>query len=61
MNEMKALLAQVVSCCVCVKPIKVMQHMHGIITYMFEFWANLVVHLLILKSSMAQLKVISPR
>ena len=27
--------------------------MHGIIPYMFDCWANLVVHLLLLKSSMA--------
>ena len=30
-KEMKAVLAQAESCCVYVKPPKIMQHMHGII------------------------------
>ena len=46
---MKAISAKVLSCCVLKK---VMQCMHGIISYMFDYWANLVVHLLLLKSSM---------
>ena len=33
-------------------PTKIMQRMHGSITYLFDFWANLFVHLLLLKSSM---------
>ena len=44
--------AQVVSCCVHDKPPKIMQHMHGNILYMFDCWTNLVVHLLLLKSSL---------
>ena len=31
--------------------------MHGIIPYKFDFWANPVVHLLLLKSSMSELVV----
>ena len=30
-----------------------MLHMHGNISYMFDYWANLVVHLLLMKSSMS--------
>ena len=30
------------------------QHMHGNIPYMFDCWADPVVHLLLLKSSMAE-------
>ena len=41
--------AQVVSCCVLCQIKKVMQHMHDIIPYMFDYWA--FVHLLLLKSS----------
>ena len=48
---MKAVSAQAVSCCVHVKPPKIMQHIHNIIPYMFGYWANLV----LLKSSMAGL------
>ena len=44
--------AQVVSCCVYDKPKKVMQHMHGIIPFMLDCWADPVVYLLILESSM---------
>ena len=51
-SEMKAVYAQVV-CCVYVKPTKIMQPMHGIILYMFDCWADPVVHLLLLKSSLA--------
>ena len=35
--------------CLCQTP----KIMHGIILYMFDSWANPVVHLLLLKSSMA--------
>ena len=45
-------LAQAESCCVNVKPKKIMQHMHGIIPYLFDFWAIPVAHLIILESSM---------
>ena len=34
-----------------------MQHVHGIIPFMFDCWANPVVHLLLLKSSMASLSI----
>ena len=34
------------------KPPKSMQHMDGIISYLFDYWANPVVHLLLLKASM---------
>ena len=54
-KEMKALSAQVVSCCVYDKlhVCKVMQHKcHGNIPYFFDFWADLFVHLVLLKSSM---------
>ena len=49
---MKAILAQMVSCCVYDKPHKSYQHMHGNILYMFYFWADPVVRLLLLKSYM---------
>ena len=49
---MKAFSAKAESCCVYVNPPKIMQHMHGIIPYMFDCWADLVVHLLLLNSSM---------
>ena len=32
-------------------PKKMMQHMHGIIAYMLDCWADPVVHLLLLKST----------
>ena len=32
-----------------------MHHMHGIIPLLFDYWANPVVHLLLLKSSMGKL------
>ena len=53
-QEMKAGSAQAESCCVYVKPEKLMQHMHGIISQLFDCWAYPVAHLLILKSSMDQ-------
>ena len=34
-------------------PQKIMQHMHGTIPYMFDCWADPVVHLLLVKNSMA--------
>ena len=49
---MKAVSAQVERCCVYVKPQKIMHYMHGIIPWLFDSWANPVVHLLLLKSSM---------
>ena len=52
---MKAVLAQVVSCLVYDKPLKNMQHMHGIIPYIFACCANPVDHLLLLKTSMPYL------
>ena len=52
-EEMKAGSAQAKSYCVCVKPPKIMLHMHGIIPQLFDCWANPVAHLLLLKSSMA--------
>ena len=52
---MKAGTAQAKSCCVCVKPKKIMQKMHGIIPQLFDCWADPVAHLLLLKSSMATL------
>ena len=48
---MKAVSAQAVSCCVYDNPQKIMQHLDGIISNMFDFWANPFVHLLVLKSS----------
>ena len=47
--EKKAVSAQVVSCCVFDK---IMQHMNGNIPLMFDCWANPVVHLFLLNSSM---------
>ena len=41
-------------CCVYVKTEKFMQHMHGMILYLFDCWADPVVHLLLLKSSMTK-------
>ena len=35
-------------------PKKGMQNMHGNITYLFDFWADPFVHLLLLKSSMVE-------
>ena len=43
---MKAGSAQAESCCVYVKPEKIMQHMYGIIPYLFDCWADPVAHLL---------------
>ena len=55
---MKAVSAQVVSCCVCQKPPKVMQNMHGNIPYMFDCWADPVAHRFPLKSSMLTLNTL---
>ena len=30
-----------------------MQHMHGNIPHMFDYWANSIIHLLLLNSSLA--------
>ena len=49
-KEMKAVSVQVVSCCVLDKPQKVM---HGNSQFMFDYWADLVAHLFLLKSSLA--------
>ena len=43
-----------VSCCVYHNPEKIMQHMHGNIPYLFDFWANPFVHLILLRSYMAE-------
>ena len=48
---MKAVSAQAVSCCVHVNPSKIMLHMHDIIPYIFDCWADPVFHLILLKSS----------
>ena len=45
---MKAVSAQVVSCCVYYNPKISMQHMHCNITYLFDFWADPVENLLLL-------------
>ena len=50
---MKAVSAQVVSCCVCDKLKKIMQYMHGDIPYLFDFLADAFVHLRLLKNFMA--------
>ena len=53
---MEAQLAQVISCCVIDKPPKNIQHVaYGIIPYLFDFWADLVVHRILLKISMTSL------
>ena len=49
---MKAVSAQVVSCCVYDKTPKIMQHIRGIILCMFDCWADPFVHLA-LRSSMS--------
>ena len=54
-QEIRAGSAQAESCCVYVKPEKIMQHMRGIIPKLFDCWANPVDHLLLLKSSMVYL------
>ena len=51
---MKAVSAQAESSCVYVKHQKIDQHICGIIPQLFDCWANPVVHLLLLKSSIAQ-------
>ena len=50
---MKAVSAQVVSCCVHDKSKQNKQYLHGTVPNIFECWVDLVVHLLLLKSSMA--------
>ena len=42
-------MAQVMSCCCLYE--KTLKNVYGNIPYMFDYWANAVVHLLILKSS----------
>ena len=37
-KEIQAASTQVISCCIYDKPKKVMQHTHGIIPYMFDFY-----------------------
>ena len=54
---MKAVTAQVVSCCVNVKPPKIIQYIYGHIPYHFDFWADPFVHLIILKISMGCLSL----
>ena len=56
---MKAVSAQVVSCCVYDNPPprKNVKHIHGNIQYMFDCWADTVVHLRIQKISMASLMI----
>ena len=54
-QEMKAGLAQAKSCFVYVKPEKFMLHMHDIIQYLFDCWADPVAHLLLPKRSMLRL------
>ena len=49
-QEMKAVSGQVF---MATPPKKIMQHMHDNIPNWFDFWADLVVHLLLLKSFMA--------
>ena len=53
-KEMKAVWAQVVSWCVYDKPKNYVAH-DGFIPYIFDCWADPVVHLLLLKSSMVKL------
>ena len=53
-KEMKAVWAQVVSWCVYDKPKNYVAH-DGFIPYIFDCWADPVVHLLLLKSSMVRL------
>ena len=63
LKEMKAVSAQAVShgapwqAVVLDNPQKSMQHMHGNIPYTFDYWADLGVHLLLLKCSMGYLKL----
>ena len=51
---MKAVSAQVVSCCIYDKPPILMPYINGNIQYMLDCWANLGVHLLLLKCSTAK-------
>ena len=44
--------AQMVSCCVCDKPPKIIQHKYDNILYMFDYGAYPVVQLILLNSSM---------
>ena len=43
--------AQVISCCVYEIPTTLCKHMHGNFPYMFDYWADPVLHLLLLKRS----------
>ena len=52
---MKAVSAQVVSCCVFYEPNKIMQQVNVKFSYMFDGWTDLLDHLLLLKSSMARI------
>ena len=52
---MKAVLAQVVSCCVYDKSKQNKQYLDGTIPYMLDCWANPVAYLLLLKSSMPKI------
>ena len=47
---MKSESAQAENCYVYVNPQKIMQQMHDIIPFMFDYWANPVAHLLLLKA-----------
>ena len=49
---MNAVLAQVVSCSVYDKSKQNKQHLHDMTPYMFDCWADPVVNLLVLNSSM---------
>ena len=49
---MKAVSAQVISCCVLTNRNNIIQKIHDNIPFIFECWADPVVHLLLLKSSM---------
>ena len=49
--------AQMSNCCVYEKPEKIVQYMHGNISFMFDCWADPVVHLLLLKSFMSKPKI----
>ena len=59
---MKAVLAQIESFCVLSNHKNVIKYTHGIIPHLFDCWADPVVHLLLLKSSMAiQLRIVTCR
>ena len=50
-RKLRLVSAQDVSCRAYDEPPNVMQYMHGNIPYMFDCWADPVVHLLLLKNS----------